>query len=244
MRQGRLGDAARLLAGREEHPASLRALGQLRIAEGRPSEAVVLLERGLAAAGDHAVRASQLLAPLVDARLAAGDREGAASAAAELAAIGEASRIRIIAARADVAAARVAHACGRPAEAAEPARRALAAFGTLAMPLDAGEARLELARALVGTAPELARDEARAAFDAFRALGAARAMDAASGVLRALGGATGPRARAAGELTAREREVLDLLAVGMSNAQIARALVISEKTAGHHVSHILAKLGV
>ena len=30
----------------------------------------------------------------------------------------------------------------------------------------------------------------------------------------------------------------------MSNAQIAQSLVISEKTAGHHVSHILVKLGV
>ena len=30
----------------------------------------------------------------------------------------------------------------------------------------------------------------------------------------------------------------------MSNAQIAQTLVITEKTAGHHVSHILSKLGV
>ncbi len=45
-------------------------------------------------------------------------------------------------------------------------------------------------------------------------------------------------------LTDREVEVLALVARGLSNAGIARALVISEKTAGHHVSHILAKLGV
>ena len=46
------------------------------------------------------------------------------------------------------------------------------------------------------------------------------------------------------ELTAREQEVLELIALGMSNARIARTLVISEKTAGHHVSRILTKLGV
>ena len=34
------------------------------------------------------------------------------------------------------------------------------------------------------------------------------------------------------------------MAQGMSNAQIAQTLVISEKTAGHHVSRILSKLGV
>lgn len=38
--------------------------------------------------------------------------------------------------------------------------------------------------------------------------------------------------------------MLDLIALGMSNARIATTLVISDKTAGHHVSSILAKLGV
>jgi predicted ATPase/DNA-binding CsgD family transcriptional regulator len=45
-------------------------------------------------------------------------------------------------------------------------------------------------------------------------------------------------------LTARERDVLRLLAEGHSDRQIAEALCISPKTAGNHVSHILAKLDV
>ena len=47
-----------------------------------------------------------------------------------------------------------------------------------------------------------------------------------------------------GELTDREREVLALVARGYTNKQIAEALIVTEKTARNHVSHILEKLGL
>jgi DNA-binding CsgD family transcriptional regulator len=47
-----------------------------------------------------------------------------------------------------------------------------------------------------------------------------------------------------GELTAREREVAALLADGLTNAELARRLYISPRTAAVHVSNILMKLGM
>ncbi len=52
----------------------------------------------------------------------------------------------------------------------------------------------------------------------------------------------GSEAQGLALLTPREREVLGLLARGLSNAQLARELVVSEKTVKTHVSSILAKL--
>ncbi|TDL37487.1 helix-turn-helix transcriptional regulator [Kocuria rosea] len=242
--QGRLREAEQLLSGREEHPSSLRALALLQIAEGRPHVAVSLLERGLSGTEGHAVRTTQLLAALVDATLATGDLRAAEAATESLHRIAGESGMRLGSARADLAAARLALATGDRSTAAELARRALRAFGAMAMPLDAALARLDLARSVMDGSPDLAREEVLAAQSVFRDLGASRELDAAARLLRELGGGTGPRPRNGGELTSREHEVLDLIALGMSNARIARALSISEKTAGHHVSRILMKLGV
>jgi DNA-binding NarL/FixJ family response regulator len=45
------------------------------------------------------------------------------------------------------------------------------------------------------------------------------------------------------ELTAREREVLDLIARGFGNAQIAKLLALTEKTVRNHINSIFSKLG-
>jgi DNA-binding NarL/FixJ family response regulator len=77
--------------------------------------------------------------------------------------------------------------------------------------------------------------------------GVARALfdpDAVAAVLGAAGHAVRRRRTLPAGLTAREVEVLRLLVLGLSYKQIAQELVISRKTAGAHVEHIYAKLGV
>ena len=66
---------------------------------------------------------------------------------------------------------------------------------------------------------------------------------AVDAVLEAAGHRLPRRREAIAGLTAREVEVLILLARGMSNKQIAEQLVITPKTAGNHVEHIYAKIG-
>ncbi|HWQ24214.1 MAG TPA: response regulator transcription factor, partial [Gaiellaceae bacterium] len=101
-----------------------------------------------------------------------------------------------------------------------------------------------LARALAGESPPLAVDAARRARTELEALGATREADLAAALLRSLGakGRAGPKG--AGLLSRRETEVLRLLAEGLSNRELAGRLFISPKTAEHHVSRILGKLGL
>ena len=87
---------------------------------------------------------------------------------------------------------------------------------------------------------------------AIRAVGRGEAIFSPAVARRVIDFFTGARpeterpvpARAFPELTAREREVLDLIAQGLSNPEIATRLYLSPKTVRNHISNIFAKLQV
>jgi len=84
--------------------------------------------------------------------------------------------------------------------------------------------------------------------DAIRAVAGGKAYFAAAVAARVLhlaaAGVRGTATEALPELTAREREILSLVARGLDNNAIARKLVLSPMTVRNHLTSILAKLGV
>ncbi len=109
-------------------------------------------------------------------------------------------------------------------------------FAELGQPLEEARARTRLVAVLRAAGDLDASEEQRR-----RARRTAASLDAAP-LLAELGAA--PRGGAtAGALTPREREILELVAAGRSNAEIGTQLFISAKTASVHVSNLMAKLG-
>jgi DNA-binding CsgD family transcriptional regulator len=127
---------------------------------------------------------------------------------------------------------------------------AIEAYDDLGYVYEAASCRLRLAETVLGSGGS--RDEAapilRAAADTAARLRAEPLLAAVAGLAgRAridLGAQTGGGDDLGVGLTAREQDVLGLLAGGLTNREIGDALFISEKTASVHVSNILGKFGV
>ncbi|HSE71368.1 MAG TPA: LuxR C-terminal-related transcriptional regulator [Nocardioidaceae bacterium] len=235
--RGRFGDAERHYReassrGRDPQPG----LALLRLAQGQDDVAVHGIERALAEAEDRGSRAP-LLAACVEIMLAHRDVPAARAAGEELVETARALGSPLLAAMADRATGAVMLADTGARAALARLRRASDGFRSLG-------ASYELARTgiLVARARRALGDEegARLELEASRATLEDLGATADLATLDATGrGTAGDRL-----LTARELQVLRLVARGLTNRSIGVELGLSERTIDRHVSNIFTKLGV
>ncbi len=218
-------------AGREPQPG----LALLRLAQGHADAAVAGIRRALDEIADVPARIA-LLPGCVEIMLAHGDLAAARAASDELGRLAAHHASEQLAAIVCQAHGAVALAGGDPRGALPPLRRALRTWRELEAPYEASRVRLLVGRACSALGDDDAAEiELADARDALRRLGAVPDLARTEGP-RPGGGAHG--------LTARELQVLRLLATGRPNKAIAAELVLSGRTVDRHVSNIFAKLGV
>jgi DNA-binding NarL/FixJ family response regulator len=217
--------------GREPQPG----LALLRLAQGDTAAALTTIRRALAESTERPARAA-LLPAAVEIMLATGAVGEARAACDELDEIAAAFEAGVLNAVAAQARGSVLLAEGDAARALVALRRAAEGWQELGAPYETARARALVARACreLGDA-DAAGMELGTAGDLLRELGAVPALAEIDSLAAS---------RDAHGLTARELEVLRLIAHGQTNKAIAADLVLSERTVERHVSNIFAKLGV
>jgi len=212
-------------------------LALLRLAQGRPDAAAAALRRVL---GETTIwsRRAVLLPAHVEIALALGDLEEARSASHELDALSTQYGGAMLDALAATALGAVHLAAGEPDEALVAARRAAEQWRALEAPYEEACVRVAvgLACAALGD-DDTASLELAAARATFAELGATPDLER---IQVRFGGPT----HDTHGLTARELEVLRLVAAGQSNRTIASTLVLSEHTVARHLQNIFRKLDV
>jgi DNA-binding CsgD family transcriptional regulator len=222
-------DASR--SGAEPQPG----LALLRRDQGDTAAAVAAIRRAIAEAVEPIDRI-RLLPAGVEIMLDAGETESARALCDELEQLTPAFASTLLNALAGQARGAVDLAAGDPRGALTALRAASRAWQDLGAPYEAARVRVLLGRACrdLGDA-DSAQLELEAARESFAALAATPDVDRVDALLG--------RADDSHGLTARELEVLRLVAAGETNKAIAARLVLSERTVDRHVSNIFAKLG-
>jgi len=219
-------------SNRESH----LGLARLRFAQGQLDTAAAAIRRLAAETQKPGVRA-HVLDAFVEIVLAAKDISAARAAAEELSEIAnrnEAVFLRALSSRASGA---VLLAETDPRGALLTLRQSWLHWCELEAPYEAARVRVLLALACRALGDEDAAEvELAAAHDAFEQLGAPVDLARVKKLLAA------KATSSSGPLTTREREVLKLVAAGLTNRTIAQQLHISEKTVARHISNIFTKL--
>jgi DNA-binding CsgD family transcriptional regulator len=246
IRQGRLDAAERLLEGEHDRVEALAPLARLHLAQGRHALAAAVSRRAIRLLGKDHLRAAPLLVVLVEAELRSDNLLAAEAASTHLAQLARETPAPMVAAQAGLAAGHVARHRGDIGSAAAAYESGVDLLSSGDWPLLCATLSLNLAEIQAEREPAAAVAAARAALAIYVGVGSPNG-ERASALLRRLGEPARvlpPAPSALDLLTRREREVFDLLAEQLTNPEIGRRLGVTPKTAEHHVSSVLGKLGL
>ncbi len=245
-RQGQMDEAEALLRPLDWHPLAMLGLAEIALETGRAGDAearIATFLRHIPAQNRLERASAQEL--LVRIHIARGDQRGAADALADLSALAGMAGTLPLQAAARFAEGLTAGATGDLHQARVCCEDAVALYERSGIPFEAAHARLELAETLNALGHSgRAREEAGNARHIFEELGARGWLQRADALLDNLFSRSG-RSSDSGStrvLTARQIDVLRLVAEGRSDAQIAASLHISPHTVHRHIANILLRL--
>ena len=247
IRQGRYREAGELLETVRAEPLALLPRAEMALTSGNSALARELAERRLRQLpADDVVERVYPLESLVRSCIASGDTEAAAIAAAELERTSKMINTLPTSAAALWARGQVAASEESNSDAINVLEEAADLYERADVSYEAARVRFDLARSLRQHGSyDRSAEQAMLALEVFRGLGAAgdaARVEAFLGV-PSVSTASPVRLAGAGGLTAREIEILRLLASGQSNAEIAAELVLSVRTVERHVTNLYRKIG-
>jgi DNA-binding CsgD family transcriptional regulator len=244
-RQGRWEEASALFKRAEQDGLSQLGRGEMALSAGDGAAAIDLADRHLRRipANDSLERAPGL--ELMVRALVANDRgEDAEGYAKELRSIATDVGTDALKAAASLAEGMVAGSKGQPEESRRDLEDAVDLYDRCGAPFEGGRARIELARLLaeLGRVEDAEQQAGRAMQDLLR-IGASKEAERAEARIKTAGARAGGSPGSEVGLTSRETEVLQWLARGKSNQEIADELVLSIRTVERHISTIYEKIG-